>query len=143
MKYKKSHRDQKVRPYATKAISEGCNILEIDIQSAWGVIVCGHNWRPKLPFLFDCTLEDYLKRVPAGTIVQLDIKEICLTDYSRRRFAKRIQKILSNYPLICFLISANEGFGRPLTCDIVRDITKTVYWLNWKQDKRIETVDLW
>jgi glycerophosphoryl diester phosphodiesterase len=139
MKYKKSHMDQKVRPYVTKAIENGCNILEVDIQSACGVIVCGHDWRPKLPFLFDCTLEDYLKRVPAGTIVQLDVKEICFTYNSRVKFGRRVTDITSRYPHINFLISANNGLSR----------TRLLYyilhneWIRWKTDKDIETVDLW
>ena len=139
MIYKKSHRDQKVRPYATKAIESGCNILEIDIQSACGVIVCGHDWRPKLPFLFDCTLEDYLKRVPAGTIVQLDVKEICLTYNSRVKFAHKITGITSRYPYIKFISSANKGFFRPE----ILDYLPFEMWLDWKAGKDIETVDLW
>jgi len=144
MNYKKSHMDQKCRPYATKAIENGCNILEVDIQSACGKIVLGHNWRPKLPFLFDCTLENYLKRVPFGVMVQLDIKEICLTDRSRKKFAERIADVINKYKdEITFLISANNGFYRPLTSDYVRDESKLIYWSNWKDGKIIETVDLW
>lgn len=138
MTYKKSHRDQKVKPYVFKAIENGCNILEIDIHSFFGVIVCGHY----TPF-FNCTLKQYLDRVPAGTIVQLDIKEICLTDFSRNIFSERVYKVIKNYYEIKFLVSANEGFGRPLTSDYVRDRAKMQYWENWKQNKIIEVIDLW
>lgn len=147
---KKSHMDQKVRPYVVKAIEAGCEILEIDVQSACGVIVLGHDWRPKLPFLFDCTLADYMKRVPAGIIIQLDIKEICFTEWGRRRFADRIRKVLEPYRKThTFLISANEGLFRKDTC--YRVYLDMVYfqrfeaqlWEVWKQNKNIEVVDLW
>jgi len=149
MNYKKSHRDQKVRPYATKAIEAGCNILEIDIQSACGKIVLGHNWRPKLPFLFDCTFEDYLKRVPAGTILQIDIKEVCLTEYSRSQFANKIAKALEPYlGKFEILVSANDGFYRFETMSVlfnklVQCGFKPRTWGLWKIDKEITTVDLW
>jgi len=150
MIYKKSHMDQKVRPYVTKAIESGCNILEVDIQSACGVIVCGHDWRPKLPFLFDCTLEDYIKRVPAGTIVQLDVKEICFTEWGRKRFADKVLKVLEPYRKTNnFLISANVGFFRTATLHrLYIEMAfylrfEVSYWALWKTNKDIETVDLW
>lgn len=144
---KKSHMDQKVRPYVTKAIEAGYNILEIDVQSACGVIVLGHDWRPKLPFLFDCTLSDYLKRLPSDRklYLQLDIKEICLTNWGRVRFAKRIDKLLKKYcPInVTCLVSANSGLFRPVTSEYVKFYTDSKFWLVWKMDKTIEVVDLW
>lgn len=149
MKYKKSHRDQKCRPYATKAIEAGCNILEIDIQSACGVIVCGHNWRPKLPFLFDCTLADYMKRVPDGVFVQLDVKEICFTERGRKRFAHSIVSAVKPYRnKISFVLSANEGFFRPDTLNETGSLFQAFgvnveRWSVWKTGKEIEVIDLW
>jgi len=138
MIYKKSHRDQKCRPYVTKAIENGCNILEVDIQSACGVIVRGHNWRPKLPFLFDCTFEDYLRRVPMGAIVQLDTKEICLTHKERLKFVSSVESIIKKRPDIEFLISANPGFFRKET----EKYFHLQKWSSWEKNKEIKTVDL-
>ena len=149
MKYKKSHMDQKVRPYVTKAISDGCNILEIDVQQAQGRIVLGHNWRPKLVCLFDCTLDDYLKLVPAGTIIQLDIKEICFTSWGQRRFAGLIAKAFEPYKgKFEITLSANSGFFRWETMEIVYmflylSIQMPRLWHTWKVGKEIETVDYW
>jgi hypothetical protein len=154
MKYKKSHRDQNCKPYASKAIEDGCNILEIDIHQAQGRIVLGHNYRPPLKMLFTCTLQEYLDRVilfpDKDIIIQLDIKEICLTGWSRQAFAKLIVKELLPYINENFdvLVSANKGFCRPSTADYVQLYLEAygwnkLSWNEWKADKDITTVDLW
>jgi hypothetical protein len=154
MKYKKSHRDQNCKPYASKAIEENCNILEIDIQQAQGEIVLGHNFRPPLKMLFTCTLKDYLDRVvlfpDKDIIIQLDIKEICLTGWSKQAFAKLIVKELLPYINKNFdiIVSANKGFGRKSTMKYVQEYLINYGWngSDWKQwsiDKDIITVDLW
>lgn len=151
MSYKKSHRDQKVRPYVYKAILEGCTILEIDIQSACREIVLGHNWRPKLPILFDCTLEEYLERLPVNkeVFVQLDIKEICFTEISRVKFATTVIKVLEPYiSRVTFLISANEGLYREITMDYLYKMMgikgfKVFQWKQWSAGELIETLDFW
>ena len=125
MNYKKSHRDQKVKPYVYKAIENCCNILEIDIHSLFGVIVCGH-----YPPLFNCTLENYLKRVPDNTIIQLDVKQICLTKAGREIFAERVKKVIAKYrDKITFLSSANDGLFRPETAEYLN----LQSWNTWKR----------
>jgi len=153
-KYIKSHRDQKVRPLVVKSLSQGCTILEIDVQQACGTLVLGHNWRPKLPFLFDCTLKEYLDDLvqisPPGQIyVQLDIKEILYTNSARKKFANDIVNLLYDYKqFIVPLVSANDGLGRPETMQAVYNILvgsgwNVPKWIDWKIDKDITVVDLW
>lgn len=145
MKYLKSHRDQKVDPYVSKAIREGCTILEIDLQQACGQIVLGHNWRPKLPFLFDCTLKEYMDRLVeshpnVSVFIQLDIKEICLTNISRTWFARDILKVLWDYrDKIVFLPSANVGLFRPKTMEVIfatllRSGFSVQRWVDWQAE---------
>jgi len=154
MKYKKSHRDQNVKPYVSKAVEENCNILEIDIQQAQGCIVLGHNFRPPLKMLFTCTLKEYLDRVilfpDKDIIIQLDIKEICITPWSKQAFAKLIEKELLPYINKNFgiIVSANKGFYR---IDTMRYVKAYLYnygwtaqdWNIWRLNKDITTVDLW
>jgi len=157
MQYWKSHRDQKVRPYVSKAIQEGCTILEIDLQQAMGKIVLGHNWRPKLPCLFDCTLRDYMDRLVSlnttnTILIQLDIKEICLTGISKIRFAKDVVDVLLPYKNnFIFLPSANKGMGRPETMDVVYNVLlnegfSVQRWVDWQARvgrENIITKDFW
>jgi hypothetical protein len=154
MKYKKSHRDQNCKPHVSKAIEEGCNILEIDIQQAQGRIVLGHNWRLPLKMLFTCTLQEYLDRVilfpDKEIIIQLDIKEICLTGWSKQAFSKLIVKELLPYINKNFdiIVSANKGFCRPETMRYVKEYLHNYGWLaqdwnEWKLNKDIVMVDLW
>jgi len=155
MQYLKSHMDQKCRPYASKAIREGCNILEIDLQMAQGEIVLGHNFRPPLKMLFDCTLDEYLHRIVEShpgvkVIVQLDIKEICITSKGMEKFAKKIADQLIPYfnGNIEIIVSANSGFNRLKTLEYVRSYLNTSgwpapIWYEWREGKDIKTVDLW
>ena len=154
MNIKKSHRDQNCRPYVYKALQAGCNQLEIDLQKAGGEIVLGHTWRPALPFLFDCTLDQYLHRIAAAKktqviYLQLDIKEICLTKKQMIHFANLVVHQIKPFKdCITLIVSANAGLNRLKTLNVVYDtIIKSglPVMLNseWVKNNSITTEDLW
>lgn len=154
MKLLKSHRDQKCRPYAYKALQFGCTLLEIDIQQAQGEIVLGHNWRPKLKFLFDCTLDQYMHRVAvskktATIFIQLDVKQICFSKTEMIKFARLVVRQMKPFKNVMVpLIGANAGWNRPETAMVIyEEMIKAGFdvslYSKWQLSHEITTQDLW
>jgi hypothetical protein len=107
-----------------------------------------------LPFLFDCTLDQYLHRIESAKgiqpiYLQLDIKQLCATKMQMTDFARTLVRQIKPFKdIVCFIISANDGFNRPETMAVcVKEFEYNripiKLWDDWHKNYQITTEDLW
>lgn len=151
----KSHRDQKVRPYATKALECGYGLLEIDVQiTISGELCLGHDWRPPVKCFYDCTLRDYLERVKKfnsnkNLCIQFDIKESGTTTLREKEYmAYKFARELNNYRGLFTILVSGSKPSEAATANVVfsklsANGFNVVSFEVFNEDKEIITNDLW
>ena len=149
MNYRKSHNDYWVEPQVTRALENGCNILEADIQFFKGKVLVAHAWKP-LESMYLGSLEDYLAKMKNCGKDELWVQiEFKTADKKMQTKLKEIFEKFNSMPgcKINYLIYGGDKLGRGRNArafyDEYKNKVANIFWYrDWIVGKDIETIDL-